>query len=240
MRRRHRGKRWGVAGLVLVALVGLGALAIREGRLATRLIGTFAPVDLNVPDGYFLDWRLAAMKSSRELCRRVVKAPHAVAAEIDDWTSPEGCGWSNGLRLASVGGVKLGVDKISCELTAALTLWIAHEVQPHAIAILGEPVASIEHLGGYACRNIRGSPAFSTWRSEHASANALDISAFVLAKGRRVSVLKHWAGETPEARFLRAIHVRACRYFRVAIGPDYNTAHRDHFHYDRGSFSSCR
>ncbi len=229
-----------VAGLVLLAALGLAAVAVREGRLATRIVGSFAPVDLNVPDSYFLDWRLAAMKSSRELCRRVVKAPHVAAAEIDDWMGPEGCGLSNGLRVVSAGGVKLGVDKISCELTAALALWIAHEVQPRAIAILGEPIASIEHLGGYACRNIRGSPAFSTWRSEHASANALDISSFVLARGRRISVVKNWGGEGPEARFLREIHAGACRYFRVAIGPDYNSAHRDHFHYDRGPFSSCR
>ena len=27
---------------------------------------------------------------------------------------------------------------------------------------------------------------------------------------------------------------------RVAVGPAYNAAHGDHFHFDRGPFSRCR
>ena len=45
----------------------------------------------------------------------------------------------------------------------------------------------------------------------------------------------HWRGDGAEARFLKAVHGRACRYFRVVLGPDYNEAHRDHFHLDRGT-----
>lgn len=238
MRRRSRGIP--VLSLLTLALIGLSILALRQGHPLSRAIAALAPVELDQPDGYFLDWRLAALKSDRAMCRRVVKAPHVAMTEIDDAANPDGCGWSNGVRLAAAGGVRVPVDKITCELTAALALWIAHEVQPRAAAILGEPVVSIEHMGGYACRNIRGSPTFAGWRSEHASANALDVSAFVLAKGRKILVQKHWGGDTPEARFLREIHARACRYFRVAIGPEYNAAHRDHFHYDRGTFSACR
>ena len=47
-------------------------------------------------------------------------------------------------------------------------------------------------------------------------------------------------GEGPEARFLRAAHGRACRYFRVAIGPEFNAAHWNHIHLDRGVFMGCR
>jgi hypothetical protein len=53
-------------------------------------------------------------------------------------------------------------------------------------------------------------------------------------------VLRNWKGDTPEARFLHDIHERACRYFRVAIGPDFNAAHANHFHFDRGALTSCR
>ena len=44
----------------------------------------------------------------------------------------------------------------------------------------------------------------------------------------------------PDGLFLARVHESACRYFRVAIGPAYNAAHRDHFHYDRGPYTACR
>jgi hypothetical protein len=115
-----------------------------------------------------------------------------------------------------------------------------HVVQPAASQMLGSRVASVEHLGTYACRNIRGSPSFANHPSEHASANALDLSGFRLADGRRITVLGDWREDTPAGRFLRQIHAGACRYFRVAIGPEYNAAHRNHFHFDRGRWRACR
>jgi len=32
----------------------------------------------------------------------------------------------------------------------------------------------------------------------------------------------------------------ACRFFDVVLGPDYNDAHRDHFHLDMGAYRACR
>lgn len=238
-RRRRTGRVVGL-GFCVAIFVGSAIFALRQGLVSPRAIAALIPLDLAVPDAYFLDWRLAALKSDRELCRRIVAAPHVVSAEVDDWQNAEGCGWTNGLRLQSTAGARIPVDKISCELTAAIALWLAHEVQPRAKAAFGEGVASIDHLGGFACRNIRGSAAYAKWRSQHASANAIDITAFVLERGRRIAVLKTWGGDGTDARFLSDIHSAACRYFRVAIGPAYNAAHRDHFHYDRGPLSACR
>jgi hypothetical protein len=102
------------------------------------------------------------------------------------------------------------------------------------------PVASVQHLGSFSCRNIRGSAVYTHLRSAHASANALDIAVFVLADGRQINVRRHWGSDGVEGRFLAAIHAEACRYFRVAIGPAYNAAHRDHFHYDRSPYHACR
>jgi hypothetical protein len=81
-------------------------------------------------------------------------------------------------------------------------------------------------------------------RSQHASANAVDISGFTLGDGRQITVAKGWndagspAGDS--AKFLRAIHQGACRYFRVALSPAFNSAHHDHFHLDRGPLQRCR
>ena len=43
-----------------------------------------------------------------------------------------------------------------------------------------------------------------------------------------------------ERAFLREIRDGACDLFRVVLGPDYNAAHRDHFHLDMGAFRACR
>ena len=238
-----RGRRWlGATFAILViagTVAGAGIWLLLRGQQPAWLAARW-PIDLGQPLVHLTDWRLRALQSDRALCRVVLKPPYAEAVETPDADDGNGCGWRNGVRLSSLIGTRIVVDKVTCELTAAMALWIAHDVQPAATAIFGERVASIRHLGGYACRNIRGSPAHAHVVSEHARANALDIAAFQLASGRQVSVLKHWGREGAEGRFLAEVHSRACRYFRVAIGPAYNAAHRDHFHYDRGHYSACR
>jgi hypothetical protein len=86
--------------------------------------------------------------------------------------------------------------------------------------------------------------------SEHAKANAIDVSGFVLADGRVISVRSGWRTEDSdasgdedaeaEAAFLRDVHGGACGLFRGVIGPDGDAAHADHFHFDMGRWRFCR
>ena len=79
--------------------------------------------------------------------------------------------------------------------------------------------------------------------SEHATANAIDIAGFVLVDGTRIAVVNDWQGEGDKARFLRAVRDGACRAFGTVLSPEYNEAHRDHFHLDqaaRGLGGVCR
>lgn len=174
------------------------------------------------------------------MCAKTLKAPYIEAEPISDTSFKDGCGWTNGVRLASAGGVRASFDKVTCEAAIALALWLEHDVQRLATELLGERVASIQSLGSYACRNIRGNSIWRNVRSQHAYANAIDIGGFVLKSGRVISIRRHWKGDGTEARFLRASHQRACSYFRVVLGPDYNAAHHDHFHLDRGPLSRCK
>jgi hypothetical protein len=48
------------------------------------------------------------------------------------------------------------------------------------------------------------------------------------------------APRAPAARFLQEARDGACRFFDGVLGPDYNAAHRDHFHLDRGPYRICR
>ncbi|MEZ5898841.1 MAG: extensin family protein [Hyphomicrobiaceae bacterium] len=221
-----------LAGVLIAAAFWLGIVPQR--------FSPFAPLDLSEPAPWFLDLRLAALKSEKTLCQAVLKEPFIAASHVPDQPYENGCGWRNAVRLSQVGGAHLSAGQLSCPMAAALAMWITHEVQPAAEATFGAKVVAIRHMGTYACRNIVGSRTLKPFRSQHATANAIDISGFILADGRKISVLNHWNGEGANTRFLKSIKEASCRYFRVSIGPDFNDAHANHFHFDRGAFKSCR
>lgn len=222
----------------VIGAAGLG-IAFRQGLVPAQL-SPLPVVDLAEPDGWLIDWRLAELKRDRALCERALRSPFIDAQPVADQPIADGCGWQNAVRIDKLSGARLGGDKLSCQSAAALALWVAHDVQPLAREILGSDVATIRQWGTYACRNVAGNALFKHWRSAHATANAIDITGFVLSDGRQIAIKKDWKGNGKEGQFLKAVHRRACRYFHVAIGPDYNAAHHDHFHFDRGIGHACR
>lgn len=118
------------------------------------------------------------------------------------------------------------IGPVTCPVSAAFAAWARFGVDRAARQIFGSPLASIQTMGSFACRNVAG----SSRRSAHASAAAIDIGGFVLADGRRISVLDGWKGNAQERQFLRIVQRSACRRFGTVLGPDYNAAHHDHFH----------
>ena len=234
-RRRSRVPR----AILLVLVLGGIAFAFRQG-LVPSVLNPLPALDLGRASPWLADWRLAAMKYNPDLCRRVLVAPHIDAQPIADSPPRDGCGWTNAVRMSQAGGVRAGFDKLSCEAATALALWLKHDLQDVAQAIMGQRVVAVQSYGTYSCRNIIGAKFWKSRRSEHATANAVDIGGFTLADGRSITVRGQWRGDGPEARFLRAAHASGCRYFRVALGPDYNAEHHDHFHFDRGIGWLCR
>lgn len=237
-RRGGRGRSF-AKFLLLVLLVGSGAVALWFG-IVPRWINPLPRLELAVPRPWFVDFRLAALRRDHELCVATLREPQISAQPVDDKPIENGCGWENAVRVSATGGALLPVGTLTCEMAAGLALWITHDVQPLAQRIFGSPVKRVEHMGGYACRNIIGSKVLKGFRSQHANANAIDISGFQLADGRRIRIGRDWKGGDAESRFLREAHRTACRYFRIALGPDFNAAHHDHFHLDRGPFVTCR
>ncbi len=235
---KKRSHRFAKSLLALLLIGTLGAL-LWLGVVPPRYL-PFAPIDLADPSGPFIDIRLAALVRDRETCARLAAAPQITGRTIPDQPFEKGCGWTNALRLSEAGGTRVPAAQLTCPMAAALALWLEHEVQPIAEALFGKKVASIVQMGTYSCRNIIGSKTLSNMRSEHAKANAIDIGGFVLADGRRITLLRHWSDTGPDGDFLRRVKSRSCRYFRVSLGPEFNAAHRDHFHFDRGPFWACR
>lgn len=208
--------------------------------LVPQRFSPFAAVSLADPPVWFLDFRLSALKHDPVACRSVLRPPVIEAAAIPNQPFKSGCGWDNAVHVASAAGVHTPLDPLTCEMAAAHALWLKYEVQPAALAAFGVPVTAIHNFGTYACRNIVGNRIWKSFRSQHAFANALDIAAFTLKDGRLISVRKDWKGDTRESRFLHDVHAKSCRYFRASLSPDFNQAHNNHMHLDRGPFASCR
>lgn len=144
-----------------------------------------------------------------------------------------GCSATGAVQLNLVGIPIASLGAMKCRVAERLSAWTNEAVQTAAMAWLDSRVTRIDSFGTYACRprnNVSGARL-----SEHGRANAVDIAAFVLADGRRITVEKGWNGDDGNVRnFLRAVHKAACRRFDVVIGPAGDAAHYNHFHFDMG------
>lgn len=103
------------------------------------------------------------------------------------------CGAPAPIRVKSIGKDPAVVISppatMTCKLAVALHAWFEDTVQPSA-SELGTSVVKIRNASSYKCRNRYGRT--DTKISEHALANALDISEFVFASGRSIKLLGNW------------------------------------------------
>lgn len=150
-----------------------------------------------------------------------------------------GCHAFASVRLTDIGVPVSNLGAMNCFLAATFTAWVKNGVLPAARVHLNTEVERVETFGTYACRNVNG--AYSGRLSEHAAANAVDVSGFLLADGRRITIKNDWNSPDPQVRgFLLAVRTSACRRFKTVLSPDYNKLHHDHFHLDMGRGPFCR
>lgn len=157
---------------------------------------------------------------------------------VPDKVESEQCHIRNGVRLTQLSEASLAPVETQCGIALRMWFW-ERGLQDEAQRLLGTRIAGITHFSSYACRPIRNPRGASTRMSQHATANAIDIAGFRLADGRLISLQANWEGDGPEAAFLRAAHRLGCRWFSVALGPDYNELHNNHFHFDAGIWQTC-
>jgi hypothetical protein len=152
---------------------------------------------------------------------------------------PSVCGAERPFELAAADGGRIALRPaalLRCPMIPQVNRWVATSIEPAAQRIYGVPLAELKIAGSYACRPINH--AFGATLSEHGHANALDVSGFVLADGRSISVKKGWRGDYRDRAFLRAVQAGACENFTTVLSPDYDSNHHDHLHVDlarRGS-----
>lgn len=230
------------AWLLVLAMAAAAGWALATGRVAVPAQwNPWAPLLSDEPPGLFTRYKAGQLARSPAACQAWLEGAGLRSQPLPDRDDAQGCGWQGASRVQALRELRFGSSFVlSCPAAVDLVLWERHSLQPAALQTLGSRVAAIDHLGSYACRNVYGRAEGR--RSEHATANALDIAGFRLADGRRISVLRDWddAADAPAARFLREAHQGACGFFNGVLGPGYNAEHRDHFHLDHGRWRLCR
>jgi hypothetical protein len=140
-------------------------------------------------------------------------------------------GPAQGNPVTTVGPVAIKpAATLACPIVSVLDRWLADSVQPAAQRWFGARVVEIKQISAYACRGMNGNP--SAHISEHAFGNALDIAAFTLADGRRITVQEGWRGMAEEQGFLRDVQATACQQFSTVLAPGSDVHHTDHIHVD--------
>ncbi len=205
-------------------------------RFAPPQHNPFAPLDLNDKLGIASHFKLTQMHRHPSACFNALDATGVLYTPLEDSPLGEVCGKYDALTLDRSLTPYSATLSMTCVQTAVLYSWERHVARPASVEILGSPIARIESYGSFSCRNIAGTDR----KSQHAFANAVDISGFRLEDGRLINVETHWDNGGPEGEFLKEVHKGACRLFSVTLGPDYNAAHADHFHMDMGPGRTCR
>ena len=148
-------------------------------------------------------WSDAEIIAALEDCVQAL-APIAAHVEVSKPIRSGQCGAPAAVVVKRVGAttpVEISPPAVvNCRMVARLHDWVELTLQPTAHDLLKAPIVRMINASGYVCRNRNGSSLDKI--SEHAFANALDISAFVTADRRTIDVLTHW-GKTE--RDLRAI-----------------------------------
>src|SRR6478736_1615026 len=165
-------------------------------------------------------------------------APQGDDADLSSEAAPP-LGPAQGNAVSAFGQVSMKpAATLACPIVSALDRWLSDSVQPAAMRWFGVRVVEIRQISAYSCRGMNGNPHAHI--SEHAFGNALDIAAFTLADGRRITVKTGWRGMPEEQGFLRDVQGAACQQFNTVLAPGSNAHHEDHIHVDLMRRSSRR
>ena len=216
------------------ALAAVAFVTLNAGALLDRV----ARFELSEPPNWATGLHLYLLRDDPNACFAALDR-----ASVDYVPAPvrpivKGCGYEDAAILRHA-DVSYGGDVLMrCGALVPLLLWQRHVVEPAARRMFDARVTAIRNYGTYSCRNINH--ARYGRRSQHATANAIDVAGFVLADGTRISIARDWHDTGAKGRFLHDVRDGACRFFGVVLSPDYNALHHDHFHMDASWWNVCR
>ena len=218
---------------LLVAVYPASRLGLFEWP---RAYDPLAVPDLNEAPGLFISWQMKLVDFEPQNCAAALKLVGHFTAFLPAKGLGTNCEVTDAIATTIFSSARIKSEDMRCAIAARLYAWDRHVLQSAARKHLGTGVKEILHFGSYNCRPMRGSNRMS----EHATANAFDISGFKLVDGREISLKRDWHGAADKQRFLRSVRDGLCDWFNVTLSPDYNADHADHFHVDMGLWRSCR
>jgi hypothetical protein len=221
---------------VLLSLATLLWLVYNNTIVIPRHWNPWATLVVADPPNVLTRLKLDRLSKDSGVCQAVLATTGLQFEPIEDETTGTACGFFNAVRIGRTSAAVNAEFALTCRAAVSLAMWERHVLQPAAQQHYNAVVAKIEHFGSYSCRNVYGRP--NATRSRHATAEAFDVAGFVLANGERIRIVNDWTSE--HAPFLHAVRDGACSFFDGVLSPDYNAAHRDHFHLDRGPYRTCR
>jgi hypothetical protein len=178
-----------------------------------------------------------SVSDSGEACLGALARADAGFTPLPDLDVSDQCGITDRVRLTRLGMAQVAPLETTCAIALRLAMWERHSLRP-ALGDLGE-VAEIRHASSYNCRPIRTPSGPSGRMSLHATAEAVDITGVRLRDGRTLTLLEGWT-DPRFAVFWRALRDGGCTWFATALGPDYNSLHADHFHFQSRGWGLCR
>jgi hypothetical protein len=183
-------------------------------------------------------WKLRQTASDETACFQALNS--TMTERLSPLIGEGSCGIAARVRVWGVGEAALSPVETDCAVALKLAMWERHTVQPAARNILQTGVSQIEHLSSYSCRPIRTPEGTTSRMSTHATGEAIDITGFVMDNGRRITLVSDWDGGEDAKVFLREVRDGSCRWFSTTLGPDFNSLHQDHFHFQSRGWGLCR
>lgn len=225
-----------VTGFLLTALAGWGLYEYLPPQY-----NPFAPLSPGDPPTLVTRYKLRQLANDPAACMAVLRqASEQGMIQFREQASTTGnCPLDSPVRVTRFGEVQLSSSFLaSCPLALSSAMYVQQRAVPTAQQIMGSPLRRIDHLGSFACRNIYNRDQAP--RSEHATADALDISGFRFANGQQITVRKGWNESGPRGEVMRELFSHSCAFYGNSLGPNYNAAHADHFHLGMRGFGICR
>jgi hypothetical protein len=228
--------------ILLVVLVGIGwwSLPWLKQNLPAQY-NPFIPLSVTDAPGWITRYKLERLEHDPAACLAVMqRAQQAGLVTFREVPAMRGtCPIERPLRIQRFGAVSLSSSFLaSCPMAVASTMYVLRSSAITQQSELHSPLARISHVGSYACRNIYHRSQGRL--SEHASADAWDVTGFQLRNGIWLEVGKNWRKPAASSQLLHALWRNGCSSFGNALGPDYNAAHATHFHLGMRGAGYCR
>ncbi|MGB5866047.1 MAG: extensin family protein [Sulfitobacter sp.] len=246
MRDPHPYKRrpvihWAAFLFFLCAGVALGGwqLLVHPDTPVAPEWNPLQPLAVTDPETPLTGWKLRRALADDQMCLAAL-ATGAQAQLKPDLVQSAQCGIAPQVTLTEAAGAKLTPVNTRCQTALRTAMWAEHGLNPAARELFGQDIGQITHFSSYSCRAIRTTTGATGRMSTHATADAIDISGFVLTDGTSINLLRDWQTTSEKSEFLRRANNSACDWFRVTLGPRYNRLHADHFHLQHSGFGLCR